>query len=124
MWDPECYAGSSTPGLWTSTADPAGGQATSLASIFEYLTHNLVPGTGVSLVGPAKGVTALLSATDYIAVNTTGQPRVASIGEAEIALAPYQVAMGKIPTSSSIGLAGDGVSVYHRHRGLQRQRPG
>lgn len=95
LWDPEQYPGSSTPGLWTSTAASSGGDSTPLALVFECFKQHFPSGTRVELVRPLSGVVALVSGSDYMAVNATNRSQTATIDATTFTLTPYQVASGK-----------------------------
>ncbi len=90
LWDPERYRGSHSPALWTSTTTPQGGQATGLASVFDLVTHDLMPGHTATLVGP-PGTQLLVDGPTTLAVNATDEPVVVGPPGRSVTLAPYEV---------------------------------
>jgi hypothetical protein len=96
LWDPEQYPGSSTPGLWTCTATPAGGQATGLAPLFQWMKTYCRPGTTVRQLGPAVGVIGMRTRTRYVAVNTTSGLKRVAVARRTVILRPYAIVMGTV----------------------------
>lgn len=102
IWGPQGTdsVGTSFPvGLWTTTTQTGGGQATPLYPVFTSFKNNFGPGTQTykTTVSVPASVDALASLQKTILVNKTASQIVVNLNGTFVTLTPYQISTVNTP---------------------------